>query len=179
MSILKKMTKDEVTPEVRAIFEQVGRDRGNVPNMFRVAAQRPEHMRTMIAHFGVVMNQGTVSPLLKELVTCLVSRRNACTYCLRSHTVLAGKLGATEAQLEALPDFETGPFTDAEKAALAWSDRVNGRSTQVDDELVARVRRHFDEGQIVEITMVVGLFNYFNRFNNALRLEPTQPGEGL
>jgi alkylhydroperoxidase family enzyme len=47
------------------------------------------------------------------------------------------------------------------------------------DEDVAALRKHFDEGEVVEIAVVVGLFNYFNRFNDALGMEPTKPGEGL
>lgn len=56
---------------------------------------------------------------------------------------------------------------------------MNSDSNRLDDALVARMRASWDEGQIVEIAMVVGVFNYFNRFNNALRVEPTRPGEGL
>jgi alkylhydroperoxidase family enzyme len=51
--------------------------------------------------------------------------------------------------------------------------------TRVSDATFAELRRHFDEGEIVEIAAVVGLFNYFNRFNEALRMEPTRPGEGV
>jgi alkylhydroperoxidase family enzyme len=49
----------------------------------------------------------------------------------------------------------------------------------VDDALFARLRAHYDEGEIVEISAMAGLFNYFNRVNDALRMEPTKPGEGL
>jgi len=49
----------------------------------------------------------------------------------------------------------------------------------VDDALFARLRRHYDEGEIVEISAMAGLFNYFNRVNDALLMEPTKPGEGL
>lgn len=49
----------------------------------------------------------------------------------------------------------------------------------VSDETFSELARHFDEGEIVEIACVVGLFNYFNRFNDALRTEPTKPGEGV
>jgi alkylhydroperoxidase family enzyme len=49
----------------------------------------------------------------------------------------------------------------------------------VDDALFARLREHYDEGEIVEISAMAGLFNYFNRVNDALRMEPTKPGEGL
>ena len=44
---------------------------------------------------------------------------------------------------------------------------------------VESLRAHYSEGEIVEIAAVVGIFNYFNRFNDALGMEPTKPGEGL
>ena len=47
-------------------------------------------------------------------------------------------------------------------------------SHTVDDELWAELRRHFNEGEIIELAAAIGLFNYFNRFNDALRMEPTK-----
>jgi uncharacterized peroxidase-related enzyme len=179
MSYLKRLTKDEVEPEVRALFEKFGAERGNVPNMFRVVAQRPAHLKTMLAHYRTVMNEGTVSPLLKEMVSVLVSERNQCVYWLRSHTALAGRLGATQEQLARITEYEIGPFADAEKAALAFADRMSSDSNGVDQALLDRLRAHFDEGQLVEIALVAGIFAYFNRFNNAFKVQPTQPGEGL
>jgi alkylhydroperoxidase family enzyme len=44
----------------------------------------------------------------------------------------------------------------------------------VDEGLWADLRRHFDEGEVVELAAAIGLFNYFNRFNNALEMEPTK-----
>lgn len=44
---------------------------------------------------------------------------------------------------------------------------------------VAQLAKYYTEGEIVEIAAVVGVFNYFNRFNDALGMEPTKPGEGL
>lgn len=49
----------------------------------------------------------------------------------------------------------------------------------MDDVLFARLRQFYDEGEIVELSAMAGLFNYFNRVNDALRMEPTMPGEGL
>jgi alkylhydroperoxidase family enzyme len=51
-------------------------------------------------------------------------------------------------------------------------------ATRVSDAVFTALREHFDEGEVVEIACVVGLFAYFNRFNEALHVEPTQPGEG-
>lgn len=70
----------QATGKVREIFDAYLAERGNVPNMFRTVALRPKHLTTMIAHFRTVMNEGEVSPLLKELVAVRVSSLNRCRY---------------------------------------------------------------------------------------------------
>jgi alkylhydroperoxidase family enzyme len=77
---IRPRTPDEVEPESRTIFEGYLRERGNVPNMFRTMALRTRHLQTMIAHFRTVMNEGTVTPLLKELLAVRVSAINRCRY---------------------------------------------------------------------------------------------------
>jgi len=81
--------------------------------------------------------------------------------------------------LNALPDFESGPFDEKEKVALAYAKQLTLDPHAIDDAFFARLRQHYDEGEIVEISAMAGLFNYFNRVNDALRMEPTRPGEGL
>jgi len=81
--------------------------------------------------------------------------------------------------LNALTDFENGPFTDAEKAALAYAKQLTLDAHAIDEAMFARLKQHYDEGEIVEISAMAGLFNYFNRVNDALLTEPTKPGEGL
>jgi len=65
-------------------------------------------------------------------------------------------------------------FEPAWRAALRYADAVTADGNGVSDELYAALAAEWDEGQIVEITQVIGLFNYFNRFNNALRVEITK-----
>jgi alkylhydroperoxidase family enzyme len=69
---------------------------------------------------------------------------------------------------------DLGSFAPDQRAALEFAQQLTLDSNHVDDALFARLREHFDEGQIVEIAAVAGLFNYFNRFNNALQMEPTR-----
>lgn len=63
-----------------AIYDHMMKVRGNVPNMFRTVAHRPEIMKTMIAHFRAVMETGTVPAKLKELVITRTSQINRCEY---------------------------------------------------------------------------------------------------
>jgi alkylhydroperoxidase family enzyme len=81
--------------------------------------------------------------------------------------------------MQALLDFENGPFDEKEKAALAYAKQLTIDAHGVDDAMFDRLRQHYDEGEIVEISAMAGLFNYFNRVNDALQMEPTKPGEGL
>jgi AhpD family alkylhydroperoxidase len=154
------------------------KERGNIPNMFRTVAIRPKHLQTMIAHFRTVMNEGTVPPLLKELLWVRISHLNQCRYCLNSHTVLARRHGASEALVEAVQDRGSPAPLDAVEpawlAALAYADVLHGSGHNVTDEMYARLAGAWDPGQIVEITMVIGMTEYFNRFNNSLRVEPTK-----
>lgn len=80
MSRITRLTRDQVPPEVAELYDTVGKARGNVPNMFRVYAHRPELLKTMVAHMNAVTNSGTVSVRTKELVATLVSRINHCEY---------------------------------------------------------------------------------------------------
>ena len=88
---------------------------------------------------------------------------------------MARRHGCTDDQINDLANFENRPdFTEKEKAALRLAERVTRDAHTVDDELFTELRRHFDEGEIIELLAAIGLFNYFNRFNDALTMEPTK-----
>ena len=80
MPRITRLEKDQVDPEIGAIYNSYLKERGNVPNMFRTVAHRPEIFRTMIAHFRAVMNTGTLPAKLKELVIVRTSQINHCEY---------------------------------------------------------------------------------------------------
>ena len=88
---------------------------------------------------------------------------------------MARRHGWTDDQIDSLHDFcNRSDFTPAEKAALELAERVTRDSHEVDDPFWAELRRPYDEGQTIELPAAIGLFNYFNRFNGALRMEPTK-----
>ena len=104
MSRISRLKRGEVTPEMVALYDKVFALRGNVPNMFRVMAHRPEIFSTMMAHFAAVLTTGTVPTKLKELIIVRTSQVNVTPYCLASHTILAKGLGWTDEQLANLAD---------------------------------------------------------------------------
>jgi len=80
MPRISRLDRYSVDPEVGAIYDHFMKQRGNIPNMFRTVAHRPEILKTMIAHFRAVMETGTVPAKLKELVIVRTSQMNRCEY---------------------------------------------------------------------------------------------------
>ncbi len=77
---ISRLDKSQVDQPTAEIYDIYLKERGNVPNMFRTVAHRPEILRTMIAHFRAVMNTGTIPAKLKELVIVRTSQINKCEY---------------------------------------------------------------------------------------------------
>ncbi|MBM7615903.1 carboxymuconolactone decarboxylase family protein [Alkaliphilus hydrothermalis] len=88
---------------------------------------------------------------------------------------MAKRYGVSEEVVERLLSGlqDLSGFTEEEQVALEFAKTMSVDSLGVTDELWNRLRKHFDEGEIVEIACVVGTFNYFNRFNNALGVDIT------
>ena len=142
MSRISRLDRSVVTPEMAALYDKAFAQRGNVPNMFRVMAHRPEIFSTMMAHFGAVLTTGTVPTKLKELIIVRTSQVNVTPYCLASHTILAKGLGWTDDQLAHLADWpKREDFTFAEKAALRLAETVTRDANSVSDEQFAELRR--------------------------------------
>lgn len=80
MPRIKPLDSGDVDPEMREIFARYQRDRGNIPNMFRTMAYRPEIAATADAHLQAVFNTGTVETRLKEMLAVRVSQINDCAY---------------------------------------------------------------------------------------------------
>jgi uncharacterized peroxidase-related enzyme len=180
MARISRLGRRDVSEGVGEIYDRYVRQRGNVPNMFRTVAHRPEILQTMIAHMEAVLNTGTLPTALKELVIVRTSQMNNCEYCLASHSLLAKKLGYNDAQIATLTRFEgSDAFTPREKAALRLAERLTRNERPLDEAELAELKLHFTEGEIVELMAASGLFNYFNRFNNLLAMEPTPAGAGV
>ena len=100
-----------------------------------------------------------------------------------AHTAGASlRLGVDEKKLEAVWEYRTSPlYTEAERVALDFAIAAASQPNDVTDELFARLRQHWNEGQIVEILGVVSMFGFMNRWNDSmatpLEEEPVVVGE--
>src|SRR5512132_518192 len=133
----------------------------------------PEAFKAMMALSTYVHRSGLERPLATLVVT-RVSQINGCAYCIDMHTKDARAAGETEQRLYALSAWRETPFFDArERAALAWAEALtalgeNGAS----DEIYNEAGKHFDERQLVDLTLGIVAINGWNRLAIAFRKVP-------
>jgi alkylhydroperoxidase family enzyme len=100
-----------------------------------------------------------------------------------AHTAGASlRLGVSEEKLAAIWEYRTSPlYSEAERVALDFALAAASQPNAVTDELFGRMKQHWTENQIVEITAVVAMFGWLNRFNDTmatpLEEEPIEVGE--
>lgn len=131
-------------------------------------------LRALGGVYAYVSRSGLPKPLL-DLVYLRASQINGCAYCvdLHTHDALAG--GATVEQLMLVAVWrEAGAyFTERERAALAWTEAVtNVAHTHASDADYAIAAAQFNEQELADLTLAVGLINTYNRMAIAFRRPP-------
>ena len=151
---------------------RVKAERGRLINLYRVLLNSPPVAESWLDFNSTIRFNTTVEPALRELIILRVSILNGAQYQARIHGAThALKAGVTKAQIEALADWRSSSlFTDADRAALAWTDAMT-RDIEVPDTLHTDLQRHFHDRQIVEITVLAGAYNMHTRVARALKID--------
>ena len=111
---------------------------------------------------------------LLELVRLRASQMNGCAFCIDMHTKDARAEGETEQRLYLLNAWREAPFySDRERAALEWTEAVTDvAGSRLLDDVYERVRAHFTEAEMVNLTMAVVAINGWNRLAISFRIKP-------
>ena len=133
----------------------------------------PESIKALTAVETQIQSSGLEQSLI-ELVRTRASQINGCAFCINMHTLDARKHGETEQRLYLLNAWREAPlYTDRERAALAWTEAVTLISeTHVPDDAYEELRKHFSEAEAVNLTMLIGTINAWNRLAIAFRAVP-------
>jgi alkylhydroperoxidase family enzyme len=110
----------------------------------------------------------------------MASHAAGCQYCVAHQVSGALRLDVSEAKLAAIWDYETSPlYTDKERVALEYALAAGTVPNEVSDGLFDRLKLHWSEDQIVELTGAIALFGFLNRFNDSMAtpLEPEAIGD--
>ena len=173
MGIVTPVTKEQAAPEMQETFEKLAARAGKVPNIFAAMAHRPAVLQTFLPLYKAIVNEGTVEAKYKELAYLRASMVNGCEYCTRAHIASSKRAGVTAEQVAALPFYASSPlFDEKEKVTIHFADQVTRGADTIRDSDLQGLHRYYNEGQIVELTLLVCVANFTNRFNDALKNVP-------
>jgi uncharacterized peroxidase-related enzyme len=170
--------RDQVPAEIAILYDKLEAERGRVPNMFKALSNVPALALGIAGFLKPLMGEGALHAWYKELIATRVASLNRCEYCISSHRYLARLRGATPEQIASYDSFETGPFTEKEKAGFRYAGLLHESGHAIDDAAFAALSAHFDSHEIIELTAVAAAFEFFPRFNSALHIPVTPLPEG-
>lgn len=163
----------ESDPALQKLIEFYEETLGFCPNSIKTMHHRPQIAYAFIEMNKAVMeNHGKVSSALKRMIAYISSNTAGCRYC-QAHAIRAAeRYGAEHEKLEKIWEYRTHPaFSEAERAALDFAFASSTVPNSVDDIIAENLRNHWTDGEIVEITGVIALFGYLNRWNDSMGTE--------
>ena len=164
MSRLNTVKYEEATGQARELLDAVKTKLGRTPNIMCVMANAPSVLQAYLGFSGA-LQEGVLSPTLRERIALAVSEVNGCGYCVDAHTAI-GKMAGLDDQ--ALMDSRKGTAADPkEDAAVKFSLKLVEKRGWADDADVEALRTAgYGDAEIAEITANVALNLFTNYFNH-------------
>jgi len=159
---------------LRPFFWNQRRKYGRVLDAALLWARAPRLFLGVAALYGAIeRRRSPIDPALRALLTVRISQINHCRFCVDINSATVLKRGVSEEKLLALEDWRTSPLYDErERATLAYAEAVTYTEREVDDEIMAEVRGHFDDDAVIELSALIAFQNMSSKFNAALAVPP-------
>ena len=181
MARVRDIAASELPPELAAIYEQFAGSYGPFRNQVAVFAHVPAALRSLMPMLMELRAAQTLPKRYLELAIVAVSRLNECDYCVAHHKPCLAVEGLSPAGIDRVLEYADHPEFDAvDRLVVEYAIAVTERPGRLAEAMFARLRRHFSEAQIVELTLRIALCGFFNKFNDALQIEEeVEAADGL
>ncbi len=142
-------------------------------NRIQYSKFSPKSMQKLV-ELSMVTKESSLDAKLIDIVQLRASQLNHCSFCVDMHSKEAKIHGERELRLYHIPVWrESNLFTEKERVALEFTEALTHLENKgIDDDLYARVREHFGDQELVDLTYVVAVINVWNRTNAVFRTAP-------
>jgi uncharacterized peroxidase-related enzyme len=172
MARVRGIASSELAPDLAQIYEEFAGGYGPFRNQVAVFAHVPAALRHLMPLLMELRAAATLPKRYLELAIFTVSQVNACDYCVAHHKPFLAVEGVSPSGVDRLLDYQNHPELDeVDRLVVEYAIAATERPNRLPDAIFARLKRHFTEAQIVELTLRVTLCGFFNKFNDALRIE--------
>ena len=173
MARVELIQPESASQEVQHIYEH--RLKGRPADVHKAMAHLPQTLTAFLAFYSTVGR--TLERRLYELVYIRVAMINGCNYCMQQHVASARRASVvSDDDLQQLQNPASGNFSDPEKTALAFAEKLTRTLSAMNDADFDALRgKGFNDAQIVDLHLLVGLANLTNRFTDPLGLKLESP----
>ena len=164
---------DENDPSRATLIDKLkGARRGKLINLYRVLLNSPPIAEAWLAFNTAIRFNTALDDQAREFAILRVSQLNGADYQFQIHaTQYAPEVGITPQQIAAMDGAENSSlFQSAHRALLAYTDAMT-RYIEVSDEVFSRLKPHYSDAQIVELTVLIGAYNMHTRVGRALQID--------
>jgi len=172
MARVRSIASSELVADLARIYEEFAGSYGPFRNQVAVFAHVPAALRHLMPLLMELRIAATLPKRYLELAIVAVSQVNACEYCVAHHKPFLAVEGVSPAGVDRLLDYRDHPELDeTDRLVVEYAVAATERPNRLPDAIFARLKRHFTEAQIVELTLRITLCGFFNKFNDALQIE--------
>jgi len=175
MARIPLIAPESASPEVAEIYEKALR--GKPGNAQKALAHRPDMLKNFLPFYASVGR--SLDRKLYELIYIRVSLINGCHYCTQHHVASSKRVGLTAEDWAALKAGDYSRYTEKERAALAYVEKLTRTPHDVNDADFVPLKKNFSDPEIVDLHLLTGLVNLTNRFTDPLGLELEFPEEKI
>lgn len=172
MARVRAVPPEEVPADARDVYLRFASGYGAFRNQVGVFAHVPSALKHLMGMLLELREQKNVPFRYIELAIVVVSKLNECHYCVAHHKPLLMVEGMTPGGVDEVLDYANhGELDELDKLVVEYTIAVTNTPQRIRDGMFERLRQHFSESQIVELTLRISLCGFFNRFNDALMID--------
>tara|TARA_B100000929_G_scaffold272689_1_gene244450 strand:- start:426 stop:1058 length:633 start_codon:yes stop_codon:yes gene_type:complete len=170
MARVRDIHINEVPEDVRPVYERYSNEYGPFLNQVKVFAHRPPALKHIMGLLLDLADESLLSKRYLEIALVTVSRLNECTYCVAHHAPRLVDQGLSPETVAGILEPDCEGLDEVDRLVRDFAVEVTTNSQMMRDEIFDRLKQHFSEEQIVELTLRTALCGFFNRFNDALQI---------
>ena len=171
MARVRDIELQEVADDLKPTYSKFHESYGPFLNQVRVFAHRPPALRHIMGMLLEFADEALLPKRYLEIALVVVSKLNECEYCVIHHTPKLVSEGFSDATAHRILESDCPGFDEIDYLVRDYAVTVTRHANRVTDSMHERLREHFSEEQIVELTLRIALCGFFNRFNDALGIE--------
>jgi len=166
--IVHLVSDEEAQGEAKEVFNHFLDKSKKVPKWARVMANNPDILSGFFKMFKATMDDSPLPSLLKWKVAKVVSDLNQCEFCVDVTNANLKQFGLNDEDMNNIEE----NADEKEKLCIEYAKQVTECAYKMNPKTIAKAKESFNDAELVELTAVIGLFNYINKFNDALGVLP-------